>query len=195
MNNVPRKLSAAATVAMTVFLSACSSMDGGNWLDMSGSFDGWHRVGDANWRIENGEFVADNASGISHLVTDESFSDFRIQAEFWNHEGANSGIFMRIQDPDAITDSTAYEANIFDNRPDQSGRTGGIPNFLAPMAVIDTWDRWNTYDITMQGNRIIVKLNGVTTIDATDDNFSSGPISLQYGSGTIKFRNVRIRRL
>ena len=194
MKKITRMALSATGIVTTLFLTACASM-GGDWMDMSGSFDGWHRVGDANWRIENGEFVADNASGISHLVTDESFTDFRMQAEFWNHEGANSGIFMRIQNPDAITDSTAYEANIFDNRPDQSGRTGGIPNFLAPVAVIDTWDQWNTYDITMRGNRITVVLNGVTTIDATDDNFSSGPISLQYGSGTIKFRNVRIRRL
>lgn len=186
------KITALALTA--IFLTSCAAM-GGGWTNMSGSFDGWRRVGDANWRIENGEFVADMASGISHLVTEESYDDFRIQAEFWNHEGANSGIFMRIQNPDAITDTTAYEANIYDNRPDQSGRTGGIPNFLPPMAVLDTWDRWNTYDVTMQGNHITVKLNGVTTIDATDDNFSSGPISLQYGSGTIKFRNVRIRRL
>lgn len=102
---------------------------------------------------------------------------------------------MRIQDPAAITDSTAYEANIFDDRPDQSGRTGGIPNFLPPAVVIDTWDQWNSYDITMRGNEVEVYLNGVKTIDGTDDNFRSGPISLQYGAGTIKFRNVRIRRL
>jgi len=180
------------------FLTACASMESGmedGWIDMSGSFDGWTMVGDANWRIENGEFIADSASGISHLVTEENFDNFQIQLEFWNHEGANSGVFMRIQDPSAITDSTAYEANIFDNRPDQSGRTGGIPNFLPPAVVIDTWDQWNSYDITMIGNHVIVYLNGVKTIDGTDDNFSSGPLSLQYGAGTIKFRNVRIKRL
>ena len=182
------------------FLSACASLDDGmggmddGWIDMSGSFDGWTMVGDANWRIENGKFIADSASGISHLVTEDNFDNFQIQLEFWNHEGANSGVFMRIQDPSAITDTTAYEANIFDNRPDQSGRTGGIPNFLPPAVVIDTWDQWNSYDITMIGNHVIVYLNGVKTIDGTDDNFSSGPLSLQYGAGTIKFRNVRIRR-
>jgi len=182
-------------VCLTVFLAGCSSMGSGDWTEMSGSFNGWDRVGDANWRIENGEFVADSASGVSHLVTKESYSDFQIQLEFWNHEGANSGVFMRITDPANITDRSAYEANIYDDRPDQSGRTGGIPNFLAPTRVIDTWDQWNTYDINMEGNHIVVKLNGVTTIDSTDDNFSSGPISLQYGAGTIKFRNVKIRRL
>ena len=29
------------------------------WMNMSRSFDGWSMVGDANWRIENGEFIAD----------------------------------------------------------------------------------------------------------------------------------------
>jgi hypothetical protein len=139
--------------------------------------------------------VADNASGVSHLLSEESFEDFQIQLEFWNHEGANSGIFMRIQDPANITDRSAYEANIYDDRPDQSGRTGGIPNFLAPAAVVDTWDQWNTYDITLEGNHVVIYLNGVKTVDGYDDNFASGPLSLQYGAGTIKFRNVRIRHL
>ena len=188
-------LKTLTVLAATLGLNACESMDGGNWMDMSGSFDGWHVVGDANWRVENGEFVADAGNGLSFLVTDESYADFQIQAEFWNHQGANSGIFMRISDEAGITDRTAYEANIYDDRPDQSGRTGGIPNFLPPTAVIDTWDQWNTYDITMDDDHITIYLNGVKTVDGTDSNFSSGPIGLQWGSGTIKFRNVRIRRL
>jgi len=185
----------SGSLALAAVVSSCTMAGSSGWMELDESFSGWHMSGDANWRWEGNELVADEASGISHLVTDESYSDFQIQAEFWNHEGANSGIFMRIQDPDAISDSSAYEANIYDDRPDQSGRTGGIPNFLSPEAVIDTWDQWNTYDITMDGDRVTVKLNGVTTIDGTDDNFSSGPISLQYGAGTIKFRNVRIRKL
>jgi hypothetical protein len=128
-------------------------------------------------------------------VTEESFDDLQIQLEFWNHEGANSGVFLRISDPESINDRNSYEANIYDDRPDQSGRTGGIPNFLAPMTVLDTWDRWNTYDITLDGDNIKIVLNGVTTVNSTDSNFRRGPLSLQYGAGTIKFRNIRIRNL
>jgi hypothetical protein len=195
MHTIKNKMLMTGIALLSLFLSACSTMDNADWTDMSASFAAWDRVGDANWRIENGEFIADSSSGVSHLVTKESFTDFQIQLEFWNHEGANSGVFMRISDPANITDRNAYEANIYDDRPDQSGRTGGIPNFLPPTRVIDTWDQWNTYDITMEGNHIVVKLNGETTIDSTDDNFSSGPFSLQYGAGTIKFRNVKVRRL
>lgn len=166
-----------------------------SWSELTDSMEGWHTVGDANWHWEGNELVADQSSGVSHLVTDESFSDFQIQLEFWNQEGSNSGVYMRIQNPEAITDTTAYEANIYDDRPDQSGRTGGIPNFLPPSEALATWDKWNTYDITMEGNHIVVILNGVKTVDGTDDHFSSGPISLQYAAGTVKFRNVRIRPL
>ena len=94
-----------------------------------------------------------------------------------------------------ITDKTCYEANIFDKRPDQSGRTGGIPNYAAPIAIVDAEGKWNTYEITMRGPHIVVVLNGVKTIDTKDNTLKSGPIALQYLAGDIKFRSVQIRRL
>jgi hypothetical protein len=161
--------------------------------DMSGSFDGWRQVGDANWRIENGEFVADAGNG--HLVTEQHYGDVRIQAEFWVSEDANSGIFLRASDPDSITDTNAYEVNIFDKRPDQTYRTGGVVHHAAPAVVINTPGQWNRYDITVRGDRIVVELNGMQTVDMRDSSFSSGPITLQYGAGLVKFRNVRIEAL
>ena len=162
-------------------------------VDMSGSLDNWRQIGTANWRIENGEFVADTGNG--HLVTKENYTDFHLMAEFWVNEGANSGIFFRASNPDAITDTSAYEANIFDNRPDQSGRTGGIVNFAAPAEKLNTPDKWNTYDITVQGDHIVVVLNGVKTVDIHEGTYKDGPISLQYGAGVVKFRNVHLERL
>ena len=162
-------------------------------VDMSGSFDGWRQIGTANWQIVDGEFVADSGNG--HLVTAENYEDFHLVADFWVNEGANSGIFFRVSNPDAIADSSAYEANIFDNRPDQSGRSGGIVNFAAPLEVINTPDKWNTYEITAEGDHIVVLLNGVKTVDFHDATYKAGPISLQYGAGVVKFRNVRIQGL
>lgn len=185
-------------LAASLVLGACSSMSSmdGGWTDMSGSFDGWHTLGDANWRIENGEFVADSSNGVSFLVTDQTYDDFEIQLEFWTDEpDSNSGVFSRVSNPMSIADTSAYEANIYDARPDQSGRTGAIVNHAPPSAAIDTSGQWNSYDIMMDGDHIVVKLNGITTVDFHDDTYDSGPIGLQYGSGTIKFRNVRIRRL
>lgn len=180
-------------LAGAVLASCTASSMNGDWTDMSGSFEGWRQVGDANWRIENGEFVADAGSG--QLVTQESYDDVRIMLEFFVGENSNSGIFLRISDPANIADSTAYEVNIFDTRPDQTYRSGGLVNFAAPSRVIDTEGQWNTYDITLDGDHIVVVLNGVTTVDTRDSTYDSGPISLQYGQGTVRFRNIRIREI
>ena len=68
-------------------------------------------------------------------------------------------------------------------------------HLAAPSAVINAGGRWNTYAITAQGSRLVVVLNGTQTVDITDDQFTSGPIALQYGAGTVRFRNVQIRSL
>ena len=167
--------------------------DSGDWIDLSGSLDDWNQVGDANWRVEDGVFVAD--SGLGQLVTKQSFSDFQIQLEFWTDPGANSGVFIRASDPDNITDKNAYEVNIFDTRPDQTYRTGSIVNIAPPSEIINTPNKWNNFDIVADGTKLKVILNGITTVDTEDDQLSSGPFTLQYGEGVVKFRNVRIRVL
>ena len=94
-----------------------------------------------------------------------------------------------------ISPNNCYEINIFDQREDQTYRTGGIVNFAAPTAQIDAGGQWNTYEIRAEGNRILVTLNGTVTVDMEDDTYAEGPLTLQYGSGIVRFRNVRIQPL
>src|ERR1043166_9397095 len=75
------------------------------------SLDNFNKVGDANWRIEDGSAVADRGNGF--LVTKESYGDFQLRAEFWVGPDANSGIFIRSTDPAKITATNAYEVNIW----------------------------------------------------------------------------------
>ncbi|MDT8397202.1 MAG: DUF1080 domain-containing protein [Pseudomonadales bacterium] len=165
----------------------------GDWLTLSGSLDGWRQIGTANWRLENGEFVADSGNG--HLVTQADYDNFQIRLEFWVDEPANSGVFLRASDPNAINQGNAYEVNIYDTRPDPAYRTGAIVEFVSPSAMLNTANQWNTYDITADGNHLVVVLNGMTTVDAELDAYQRGPISLQYGAGVVKFRNIEIREL
>jgi hypothetical protein len=150
-------------------------------------------VGTANWKLADG--MVEATSGAGFLVSKETFSNFEIRVEFFVDEGANSGVYMRCQDPTTITDKTCYEANVFDKRPDQSGRTGAIVHIAKPLAIVDAGGKWNTYEITAKGPQLIVKLNGTITAQAEDNKFASGPIALQYMAGTVRFRRVQIRRL
>ena len=168
---------------------------GGEWTTLfdGSSLDGWNVLGDANWALEDDAVRADSGRGF--LVTPRSYGDFELTLEFWVDEPANSGIFVRCADAQSVRDDNSYEVNIFDTRPDQTYRTGGIVHFAAPTSVIHTGGRWNTYEIRAEGTRLTVRLNGTQTVDMNDSTYASGPIALQYGAGVVKFRNVRIREL
>ena len=187
-------------LCLTAFLSiqsssAAASQAGGAWTVLldGKSLKGWNVVGDANWTVADGTVQADKGSGF--LVTPASYRDFQITLEFWVSDDANSGVFLRCADPKAITQTNAYEVNIFDKRPDQSYRTGGIVDVAKPASVIQTGGKWNTYDITAKGSQLTIVLNGAKVVDVTDTKHADGPIALQYGAGTVRFRNVRIRQL
>lgn len=190
-----------AAGASLVLLSACGQstapVAGDGWQAL---FDGstlsyLSILGDANWRIEEDAAVADESTAASFLVTTQDYADFELELEFWVNTEANSGIFLRCQDPEAVTDTSCYEVNIYDTRSDQTYRTGGIVNLVAPAEFVYTGGQWNRYEIIANGNRLQVSLNGRNMVDIEDAQFSSGPVALQYGSGTVKFRNVRIRPL
>jgi len=157
----------------------------------------WNQVGETNWRLEDGAVVADKRTSkdAAHLVSKTAYKDFQIYVEFWASDDANSGIFIRCQDPAKITDKSCYEVNIFDQRKDPTYGTCGIVNFAEVNPMPKAGGKWNTYEITAKGRQIAVVLNGTKTAELNNGLFAEGPITLQHGSGVIKFRKVAIKPL
>lgn len=190
----------AFTLIVGVFLGIAAlppqaAAQAGGWTTLfdGTTLDGWQVLGDANWQLGEGAVTATSGSGF--LVTPRSYGDFELSLEFWVDEPANSGIFFRCANPAVIADRNCYEANIYDTRPDQTYRTGGIVHIASPSAQIDAGGRWNTYVIRAEGTRLVVTLNGTEVVDTTNNLFATGPLALQYGAGTVRFRNVRVREL
>jgi hypothetical protein len=184
-------------LSLAAALVGCAGMSGSTVLvDGTRGLDNFNRVGDANWSAIDGAIQA-TAGGKdpSYLVTKVSYTDFMIRAEFWASDNANSGIFLRCQNPAVITDETCYEANIFDQRPDPTYGTGAIVKVAAVSPMPKAGGKWNTYEITARGKRLTLVLNGVKTVDVEDGKLASGPIALQWGQGTIRFRKVEITPL
>jgi hypothetical protein len=190
-----RALFSCISVCILALGPASAQKPASDWTTLfdGSNLDHFNRVGNANWKLGGG--MVEATSGPGFLVTKENYANFELRVEFWVDEGANSGVYMRCQDGTQITDKTCYEANIFDKRPDQSGRTGAIVHIAKPLAVVDAGGKWNTYEITAKGPELTVRLNGTLTAQAKDDKFTSGPIALQYMAGTVRFRRVQIRRL
>ncbi len=155
------------------------------------SLNNWNPIGTANWKLADGAVEA--TSGTGFLVSKESYGDFELRAEIWVTDDANSGIFIRASDPKQITAANSYEVNIYDKRPDPAYRTGGIVDVAKPMSMMNAGGRWNTLEITAKGPRMTVRLNGTPMVDVEHTKYARGPIALQYGAGTVKFRNVQIR--
>ena len=157
--------------------------------------DGWTPLGDANWRVEDGVLRADRGT-ISFLVSRESYRDFELHVEFRVSLDANSGIFIRCSDRARITASNSYEVNIYDTRPDPTYGTGAIVDVAKVVPMPKAAGKWNTFDITAKGDHLVVIFNGQKTVDVTDKQLlDAGPIALQYGSGSLKWRKVQIRAL
>jgi hypothetical protein len=157
----------------------------------------WDKVGETNWRLEDGAVVADKRTSkdTAHLVTKNSYKDFMLHVEFWASDDANSGIYLRCQDATKITDRSCYEVNIFDQRKDPTYGTGGIVFFVEVNPMPKAGGKWNTYEITAKGRQITVVLNGQKTAELHNGLFAEGPITLQHGAGTIKFRKVAVKPL
>lgn len=193
-----RLASIVLAAAAAAVLAGCAT-GGAGWTTLvngTQGLDNFNRVGDAQWSASDGA-IQSSAGGKDpgYLVTRTSYKDFMLRAEFWASDDANSGIFMRCQDPNKINDENCYEANIFDTRPDPTYGTGAIVKVAKVAPMPKAGGKWNTYEITMQGKRLVLVLNGVKTVDVEDAKFASGPVALQWGRGTIKWRKVEIKAL
>jgi hypothetical protein len=194
-------------ISAAILLSACSSMPswmpGSGWttlIDGEKGLENFDRVGDVNWRAEGGAIVGDKGKG-GFLLSKNSYQDFALRIEFWADPTANSGIYMRCAEPKNLTDKTCYEANIFDQRPDQTYATGGIVHRGKVLQPVKAGGKWNTYEITAKGTKMTVLLNGTKTAEIDNVESPRGPIALQFGNqpkspgGAIKFRKVQVREL
>jgi hypothetical protein len=157
---------------------------------------GWRQRGSqaACWKVEDGALM--NSPKCVDIISERTFSDFKLHAEFSYPPGSNSGIYLRGR----------YEVQINDDagRVTDALRMGGVYGFLRPYADAALKPgQPQSYDITLIGRRVTVVLNGKTIIDneiipgitggALDSNEGEpGPILLQGDHGLVSFRKIVI---
>jgi hypothetical protein len=190
----------AALIFVASALIGCAGAPSGpGWttlIDGERGLENFTQLGDANWTASGGAIWADrkktkDVAGI--LLSKESYTDFEIYAEFWADEEANSGIYIRVMNQKVVNTKAAYEVQIWDKSPALATASVMPPGKASNK--FKAANKWSTFEITAKGPRIINKMDGEVAVDVNDTAFTSGPIALQYNSGTIKFRKVMIRRL
>jgi 3-keto-disaccharide hydrolase len=162
-----------------------------NGTDVSG----WHVLGASQWRASNG--VLRNTEKGGNLVTDRTFTDFKLHIEFRYPKGSNSGVYLRGRHEVQIEDSLAIEP--------ANDLLGAVYGFLPPSEVAARKPgEWQYFDITLVGRMVTVVANGKTVIcnreipgitgGALDsDEGAPGPLLLQGDHGPVEFRNITLR--
>jgi hypothetical protein len=172
--------------------------------------DGWKPVDGALTRVGQG----------GDIVTVDQFGDFDLTIEWRLEAGANSGIFFRVTEDDAVIWHTAPELQIIDN---------GYKDPLKPVqTAVANYDlhapsrdatkpagSWNETRLLVRGSHVEHWLNGIKVVEYelwSDDwqrlvqaskfkdfprygRSPRGHIALQDHGDRVAFRNIKIREI
>lgn len=153
---------------------------------------GWHTDGENQWKAEAG--VLRNPKSGSNLISDNSFTDFKLHLEFRYPKGSNSGVYLRGRYEVQIADSKDMEPSL--------DQLGAVYGFILPKEMVaKDPGEWQSYDITLIGRRITVVANGKTIIcdqeipGITGGALNSkegepGPLFFQGDHGAVDYRNI-----
>ena len=171
-----------------------AELDAGWILLFDGQTDyGWKATSKANWKVADGVIsVSEGAMGL--LRTTSEFGDFELKVDFRNPAGTNSGVFLRTpaEPKDPATD--CYELNI------AAEAVSPFPtgSFVKRKKALDTpvSDRWRSFDVKAEGGHFTVAVDGRQVLDYVDPKpLGRGAIGLQYNTGAVEFRNVKLKPL
>lgn len=207
----PRLNFAGLLVAFVVLIAPhqarTADEDGFRSLFNGKDLAGWQ--GDTSlWKVADDCIVGDSP-GIKHnqfLCTSEEFGDFELKLEFRMKDGkGNSGVQFRTKRIPDSTEVSGYQADLGDGYwgclYDESRRNRVLVKPDAGFEATLKKHEWNEYLIRAQGDHIVLKINGTTTVDYHEPDSAiarSGIVALQVHSGgpmRIEFRNIRIKSL
>ena len=152
------------------------------------------------WSVKDGT-IAFNGHG-ANLCSIKDYGDFEMIVDWRISKDGDSGIYLRGTPQVQIWDTSRIDVGaqvgsggLYNNNPHQS----------KPLKVTDNpINEWNTFRITMIGEKVTVYSNGVLVVDdVTMDNywdrkqpiFPTGPIELQAHGTDLAFRNIYVREI
>jgi hypothetical protein len=172
------------------------------------TLDGWQGNLDY-WKVKDG-MIAGISPGIKHnefLCTKGEFGDFELRVRFrvLGDKTKNSGVQFRSKRVPG-TEVSGYQADVGEGYwgclYDESRRNKVLVQPPAePLAKVLDKDGWNTYVIRCEGPHITLTLNGLKTVDYTEQDEGiarSGVIGLQIHAGNpleAQFQEIKIKKL
>jgi hypothetical protein len=174
------------------------------------TFKGWKLAEEnqSTWKVEDGAFVANGEK--CHLFYEgdgKPFKNFILRVEVMTEPNSNGGIYFHTKYQAEGWPRAGFECQVNNTHSDwiKTGSLYGLAN-IAPSAAQDR--KWWTQEITVEGNRVTVKIDGKTVLQYTEPpgaqpgkdfarKLDEGTFALQGHDpkSTIRYRNIRVKRL
>ncbi len=144
---------------------------------------------------------------IGYIRTKQKFTSYHLAVEWRfdeNKGGGNSGILMRIISEDKVwprcIEAQLHSRNAgdiwniedFPMKTDNSRQSGRRTKKAAPSNE-NPLGEWNRYDITLDGEHLELKVNGLVQNVATECGIFAGPIGLQSEGVWIEVRKLELK--
>ena len=165
----------ASTPPVNVEDNTDEQVNSAGWIHLFNGKDlsGWKHVGDGYMTVEDGVVQTHGGMGLLYW-SGAKFGNCIIRIVYrMRDENSNSGFFIRIPiEPKEAWMPVFYGYEVqIDNHPEYSDEdeyhsTGMLYAFTKPLA--QAWKpgpEWNTFEITLDGDRTTVVLNGVKVTD------------------------------
>ncbi len=160
------------------------------------TLDGWEArttsdpAASPDWSVHDGALLC-GGTAPSWLGTVGTYADYVLRLQFRGPTQVNSGVFLRSQKQGA-PHLTGYELQIWDTQPAGYNTGSLVGTVRAPPAAMLP-DVWNQYEITADGDRIVVVLNDKTVLYTRDAAHAAGVVGLQcQPEQRIEFRNLKL---
>jgi len=177
----------------------------GDWTSLfdGESLDGWTVYGTEEFVVEDGAILGRSGpnKGEGYLLTDGSWTDFRVRGEFEMLGEGNFGMFYRSTIPGQRDDGgpriSGIQGEVAPGRPGPSGwhyesyRRGWLhekPQMDSIRAYALNEEGWSWIEIRAVGNRITSWINGIQVVDFYDDHpqVFEGGFALQLHAGGVE---------
>ena len=167
------------------------------------TLDGWHASPGGKWEVKDRLLIgtspkSERLHGL--LLSDKVYGDFTVRLKFRVVQG-NSGFYFRSEKVDGAVGVHGFQAEV-DTTPATGGlyETGGRAWVKQPDPEVTKKcykpGEWTDMTVTAEGRNVVVEVNGVKTVELTDDpGRLKGHFALQLHGGQdmeVMFKDIEI---
>jgi hypothetical protein len=158
------------------------------------------------------ELISDTGPGMiyySGTYENADFTNFEWKADIKTSEGAKAALFFHTEPSQSDTPEKGYQVQILNSTAQDADfrKTGSL------LAIRDVYkslaydEQWFNLHVVVKGNRVLVFVDGVQTVDYTEPanltreehlkgrKLSSGTFAIQVGEKPVAFKNIQVKVL